>query len=721
MAATTPKITLSASRDIPFNRLVLSQANVRRVKAGVSIEQLAEDIARRTLLHSLSVRPVLDGDGQETGTYEVPAGGRRYRALELLVRQKRLAKTAPVPCVVRTEGLAEEDSLAENTQREALHPLDQFRAFATLRERGLGDEEIAARFFVTPAVVRQRLKLASASPRLLDLYAEDQLTLEQLMAFCVTDDHARQERVWEALGHSYTREPYAIRRLLTEGAVRGGDKRAQFVGTEAYEAAGGVVMRDLFQQDEGGWFQDAGLLDRLAREKLMQAAEALRADEGWKWVEAAPDFPYGHTYGLRRIAATEARIGEEEQAELDALRAEYDALVEEHEGGDGDLPEAVDARLIEIEETLARFEARPPAFDPHEVARAGAFVSLDPSGVPRVERGYVRPEDEPPPVAVPDAPGTERGHPGDDDDVGVDPDTGTVQHAVVTVGGGGEPQPAEAPDEEDGLKPLPERLLTELTAHRTLALRAALADDPHAAFLAVLHALCFKAFYGGYGSETCLEIEAKSLPLGGHAPGLNDTASARALEERHAAWLASLPRDAGQLWDWLGALDNDSRSDLFALTASRAVNAVHLPWDRRPRALAHADRLAQAAGLDMAAPAVGWTPTVDNYLGRVTKARILAAVREAKGEQAAQLIDHLRKADMASEAERLLAGTGWLPEVLRTPGLPGGEVNAPAAADTAEPEQPEAASLPAFLTRSDPDGAGPETEPVEAAEAIAAE
>ena len=112
MATTIQKITLSASRDIPFNKLVLSQANVRRVKAGVSIEELAEDIARRTLLQGLSVRAVVDADGAETGMFQVPAGGRRFRALELLVKQKRLAKTAPVPCVVREGGIAEGDSLA---------------------------------------------------------------------------------------------------------------------------------------------------------------------------------------------------------------------------------------------------------------------------------------------------------------------------------------------------------------------------------------------------------------------------------------------------------------------------------------------------------------------------------------------------------------------------------------------------------------------------------
>ena len=122
-------------------------------------------------------------------------------------------------------GLAEEDSLAENSQREALHPLDQFRAFQTLRDKGLGEEEIAARFFVTPAVVKQRLKLAAVSEKLLDVYAEDGMTLEQLMAFTVTNDHARQEQVWDSLGH--TKAPYFIRRQLTEGAVRAGDRRAR--------------------------------------------------------------------------------------------------------------------------------------------------------------------------------------------------------------------------------------------------------------------------------------------------------------------------------------------------------------------------------------------------------------------------------------------------------------------------------------------------------------
>ena len=129
--------------------------------------------------------------------FEIPAGGRRYRALELLVKQKRLAKTAPMPCVVRDGGIAEEDTLAENVQRAPLHPLDQFRAFLALREKGQSEEEIAAAFFVCVSVVKQRLKLASVSPKLLDIYAEDGMTLDQLMAFTVNPDHERQEQVFE--------------------------------------------------------------------------------------------------------------------------------------------------------------------------------------------------------------------------------------------------------------------------------------------------------------------------------------------------------------------------------------------------------------------------------------------------------------------------------------------------------------------------------------------
>ena len=136
------------------------------------------------------------------------------------------------------------------------------------------------------AVVRQRLRLASVSPKLLDVYAEDGMTLDQLMAFTVNADHARQEQVFERISNSYEKQPYAIRRMLTEGAVKATDKRALFVGLDAYAEAGGTTLRDLFEQDHGGWLQDAGLLDMLVAEKLRDDAAPIgsrRGGSGSRW------------------------------------------------------------------------------------------------------------------------------------------------------------------------------------------------------------------------------------------------------------------------------------------------------------------------------------------------------------------------------------------------------------------------------------------------------
>jgi ParB family chromosome partitioning protein len=650
MATSVQKITLSLSRDIPLNKLVLSQSNVRRVKAGVSIEELAEDIARRGLLQGLSVRPVVDQAGVETGMFEIPAGGRRFRALELLVKQKRLAKTAPVPCIVREGGIAEEDSLAENVQRAPLHPLDQFRAFLALREKGQSEEEIAAAFFVSVNVVKQRLKLASVSPTLLEVYAEDGMTLDQLMAFTVSGDHERQEQVFERLKVSYDKQPYTIRRMLTEGAVRATDKRAQFIGLDAYIAAGGVILRDLFQGDDGGWLQDVALIDQMVADKLKAESEAI-ATECWKWIEVAPDFSYGHVFGLRQLRGEPSPLTAEEEAARDALQAEFDRLSEDYAGAD-DLPDAVDERLSELETALEGFTERPVVFDPGDVTRAGAFVSIASDGGLRVERGYVRPEDELPlaPEADPAA---------DDDAV----------RAVAASFDGGDVQisaePISEPEEDEGLSPLSDRLMAELTAHRTLGLRQALGERPDVAFLAALHALTLKTFYH-YGSDSCLELDLKSVSFAAQSPGLNDSASVQAIHVRHESWAKALPKESADLWAALRDWDGDSRAGLLAHIVSLSVNAVHESWNRRPRALAHADHLAQAVDLDMAA--AGWTPTVDNFLGRVTKARILQAVAEAKGQRAADRIEHLKKGEMAAEAETLLANTGWLPEPLRTPG-----------------------------------------------------
>ena len=248
------------------------------------------------------------------------------------------------------------------------------------------------RHFTTPAIVKQRLRLASVSPKLHDVYADDGMTLEQLMAFSVTGDQVRQEQVWDNVSRSHIDAPYQIRRMLTENAVRASDRRAQFVGLDAYEQAGGPVLRDLFEHDDGGWLQDVPLLDRLVTEKLKAEAEMIAA-EGWKWIAVAVDFPYGHTSGLRELDGRPAELTEEERATLDALNAEYAKIETDYQDAD-ELPDEIDQRLGEIEAARSVFEARSHIYDPADIARAGAFVSIDAEGILSIDRGYVRPEDD---------------------------------------------------------------------------------------------------------------------------------------------------------------------------------------------------------------------------------------------------------------------------------------------------------------------------------------
>lgn len=158
-------------------------------------------------------------------------------------------------------------------------------------------------------------------------------------------------------------------------------------------------------------------------------------------------------------------------------------------------------------------------------------------------------------------------------------------------------------------------------------------------------------------------IQPVKTELAGHADGIEDTPAGKTWSDRHANWARQMPRDASRLWAFVAELDHDSRMALFAHCIALTVNAVKLPLDRRPRALAAANRLAEAVALDMTGY---WHPMVRSYIGRITKAGILQAVREGVSEEAAERISAMKKADMAQAAEQLLAATGWLPSLLRT-------------------------------------------------------
>lgn len=683
--------SLTPATVIALSALVASNHNVRRIKSDVSVEDLAEDIARRGLLQSLTVHAVRDETGNPTGAYAVTAGGRRFAALKRLAAEGRLAEDAAIPCIVRDTSDETEDSLAENVMREALHPLDQFRAFKALSEdENLSIEEIAARFFVSPHIVRQRLKLAAASPKLLEAYQAETLTLDQLMAFCVTSDHARQEQIFEQIQQGYNNAPFYIRRLITEGAVKGNDRRVLYVGSEAYEAAGGVTLRDLFSDDDGGWYQDVALLDRLSSEKLAEDVNSIKA-EGWNWIETAVQFPYGHCNGLTRLTSVAAPVTEEDQARYDAAVAEYNALSEEYEGEE-ELPEEVDFRLGELEAEMALIDERPALFKSSEMLHAGAFVSIEHDGRLRIERGFVRPEDR---ASLRAANATS----GEPTGISTDHVAGS-SHATV----GDDVEDAEGVETAPRLS---DRLIAELTAHRTLALREAVAENPDTALLAMTHALALKTFYRMAGSDTCLEVEIRSASLNSHAPEIGETDLAARMDARQSSWAAMLPTNPGDLWNALVGFDPDSLAGLFAFCVASSVNAVEMPHIRRTRELAHANALAIHVGLDMKRH---WTATAKSFFSKVTKAQILATVREVKGDAVAQMIDHLKKADMALEAERLVAGSNWLPDPLRATqdaepvnAAPAIEIIPTQMGDQDAEEADDAAEtieLPAFLTEA---------------------
>jgi len=227
---------------VPLSQLV-SRPSGRNVRKGTgqSIDALAASIARVGLLQNLTVIQSRNGEH-----YEVVAGGRRLAALKLLAKKRRIPKTLEIQCLLVADATARTASLTENIQREAMHPADQFEAFAALVAEGRPIEDIAADFSVTPLVVQRRLKLANISPRLMMDYRTDIVTLDQLMALAITDDHTAQEAAFYD-APTWQRSPSALRERLTEREI---DARrnpmVQFVGLEIYQAAGGGIWRDLF-------------------------------------------------------------------------------------------------------------------------------------------------------------------------------------------------------------------------------------------------------------------------------------------------------------------------------------------------------------------------------------------------------------------------------------------------------------------------------------------
>jgi ParB family chromosome partitioning protein len=374
------------------------------------------------------------------------------------------------------------------------------------------------------------------------------MTLDQLMAFTVSDDHDTQEKLWQELP-AFNRHPGTIRRLLTQQHVEAGDEKAQFVGIEAYVAAGGAVLRDLFNEEHEGYLTNPALLDRLATERLEREAEIIRG-EGWKWVEIMPDHDYAVLRQFRRVHPVRQPVSDEEQAEIERLTQTHDALDAEY--GD-DMPDDARAEMEAVCDRLDVLTEGNPVWIPEDVAIAGAIIGIGHGGKLAVERGLVRPEDMPP--------------------------SEEPRHAGRSSASG-----TKAPKRD--ATALPASLVEDLTAQRTAALRAMLLGNADISLVAIVHALALPLFYGSHCRETCLELRVESAVL---RDAKNSSATAR-LDARHDEFRCVLPDAAEDLWDWLLARDMAAHLGLLAFCAACSVNAVVKPHERSDERTSHADR-----------------------------------------------------------------------------------------------------------------------------------
>ncbi len=619
----------AAIEQIPLSRLVPSKANVRRVNAGVGVSELADSIEAHGLIQNLTVRKA------KKGKYEVVAGSRRLAALNLLVKEGRLAEDTEIPCNVRDDNDIEL-SLAENVQREAMHVVDEILSYRRLAEDGMAPDLIASRFGQSVITVRQRLKLANLSPKVLEELRNDDMTVEQARALALSDSHEEQERVWfEA--PAWNRDPRSLRSLLTQDHVRSTDRLARFVGLEAYEAAGGGIVRDLFGEDISTFLTDRALLTQLATAELELAAEAVKS-EGWAWVDTSLETSSLYNSGYGRIYPQTRELTEEEEIELSALAETFDALQEQIEGYEEGDPviEAEETKLADIQQRMEDIQNATRSYEPQERTLAGCIVAVDHGGALQINRGYVKPEDREALVKL------QRG------------DTG---HTVTD----GEDDVEAGTAEPDAIYSA--ALVEELTAIRTAALRIEVANRPAIALAAMLYPLVGRIFLIGYTSyDAAVEVHGQRREL---APSIKESGEARALAAWKAmqeAWGDTLPGQPADLWAWLLDQPTDKLLELLAFVTAANLNGIKAKHDQSRSRLENVEQIAVAVGLDMG---TYWTPDAA-FLGRLSKTGIAEVLIEAGCAPQTRSIEKGSKAEAVATAEKQLAGKGWLPASLRT-------------------------------------------------------
>ena len=540
-------------RELSLSRLALAPENVRKTPADpVAEAEMKASIATHGLLENLVVR--MDGPA-DAGTWAVVAGGRRLAAMKALAEEGVVDADHPVPCLVAADpDMAGELSLAENIVRIAMHPVDQVIAFTKLADAGLSVASIAARFGTSERLVEQRLRLGNVAPDLLDAYRADEIDLEVLKAFSVTADHERQMAAWEQIaGQGYRPSAWQVKRLLTEERIPGTSAVARFVGTQAYEAAGGKVLRDLFSRDDDSavWFDDPALLNNLAMEKLRGFKDELATR--WKWATAMVEVDWNTTARYGRIYPEPAERTPEEQAEIGKLEARQGVLAEiDDDAWTEELvreAEAIEERLDEIEGGV---EAR-AVYRREDFGIAGCIATIGRDGTLQVIDGLVAPEDMPKATpAGPDSAGTGDGN-GGAHTAAVGTGTGTDAGRISVPAMSGPmnlPKDREAEARKEAGVGI--GLADDLRSVRTALVKAKLAGDFEAAFDLMLFQLGRSVFTDGYRGHA-LDIAVRETA---------DRPTMRMNDEDFAAWSpgeAMLEDRTGLSFDWL-AIEDDGES-----------------------------------------------------------------------------------------------------------------------------------------------------------------
>jgi ParB family chromosome partitioning protein len=650
---------------VPLSALVASPFNVRRYSFG-QVEELAALIDSQGLLHNLVVteQAARRSKGKEPGAgkvrFAVAAGERRRRALMLLQSRGRLPKDHEVLCELVPRERALEVSVAENSGREPLHPADEFDAFKAMIDEGKGIEDVAARFGVSPLTVQRRLKLAALSPKLLALYRQDGVNLDQLMALTLSSEHAVQEANWFDVPH-WEQSVAAIRRRLTAGEVEAARSGlARFVGIEAYEAAGGVVKRDLFDSEQSRFLSDPALLHWLAAEKLEATAEAVR-EEGWCWVEVRLDVD-SHAlrqftpaeYDLRKPTADERKQLAELSRRSRELEQQGDALRDHHEGW-ADEAEPID---LEEQDIAARQRAIQHAlreWAPAVKTLAGVIVTVSREGDVEVIRGLVREADRRTLDAARRK--AEKGrrsaavHEARDDDGQAD--SAGAEHADAAGAVQSEPATPKRAEFSDALS-------RRLAAHRTLALQVTLSRNVPVALAALAHTLAQRVLGDEYRrAGPALQITAQSATyaMTSAADDLKAAPAWLALQTARDAWVERLPKERSAWFAWMLDLPQTDLFELIALCTAMTVNALPSAGSAFEGNL-----LASGVGLDMAD---WWEPTAEGFLSHVSKSQIVQALREAASGLAVDGVESMKKDVLVNTALARLKGTRWLPLPLR--------------------------------------------------------